>query len=87
VPRRPAATLESIEIMSSETVPERTGRPKKFLLHMARIGDEWAGTAICINKDERIRFATINELLEWLDRFEGDSPPACSAADTERDEE
>jgi hypothetical protein len=75
--------------MGDEAIPwmTSTGKPKKFLLHMARIGDDWAGTAICINQDERIRFASLTELLDWLDRFEGDAPSGLTAADPATDEE
>ena len=43
-------------------------RPQKVLLHMAKIGDEWAGKATDFKTEEKYKFKNLKELFSWLRR-------------------
>ncbi len=41
-------------------------RPQKVLLHMAKVGNEWAGKATDFNTEEKYKFKSLKELFSWL---------------------
>jgi len=43
-------------------------KPQKVLLHMAQNDDGWAGKAIYFDRDEEFNFASLEELVDWLNR-------------------
>jgi hypothetical protein len=45
---------------------EPVSRPQKVLLHMAKIGDDWAGNATDFKTEEKYKFKNLKELFSWL---------------------
>lgn len=43
-------------------------KPHKVLLHMAQNEAGWAGKAIYFDRDEEFNFASLEELVDWLNR-------------------
>lgn len=43
------------------------GKPLKFILHMARQDNEWAGKAVSFERNLETKFKNLEELRYWLD--------------------
>ena len=41
-------------------------KPQKVLLHMAKVGNEWAGKATDFSTEEKYKFKSLKELFSWL---------------------
>jgi hypothetical protein len=46
--------------------PGTESRPQKVLLHMAKLGGEWAGKATDFSTEENFKFKNLQELFDWL---------------------
>ncbi len=46
----------------------KQSHPVKILLHMVKVGDEWAGKVTCFTNGEEYLFNNLEELFAWLRR-------------------
>ena len=43
------------------------GKPMKFILHMAKQDNEWAGKAVSFEKNKEMKFKSLDEFRNWLE--------------------
>jgi len=52
------------------TVGRVRSKPVKLLLHMAQVGDDWAGKAINISQNGEYQFCSLADLAAWLNQID-----------------
>ncbi len=43
-------------------------RPQKFVLYMARKGEDWSGKVQSFDWNEEFKFTSLDDLRDWLNR-------------------